>query len=48
LHERVREGYLQIGREEPERWRIVDASRMIDAVQEDLFQIILEAIENQK
>jgi dTMP kinase len=48
FHERVREGYLQLAREEPERWRIVDASQMIDAVQEDLFQIILEAIENQK
>ena len=48
FHERVREGYLQLAREEPERWRIVDASQAIDAVQEDLFQIILEAIENQK
>lgn len=48
FHERVREGYLQLAREEPERWRIVDASQTIDAVQEDLFQIILEAIENQK
>ena len=48
FHERVREGYLQLAWEEPERWRIVDASQTIDAVQEDLFQIILEAIENQK
>jgi len=38
FHERVREGYLQLAREEPERWRIVDASQAIDAVQEDLFQ----------
>jgi dTMP kinase len=48
FHERVREGYLQLAREEPERWRIVDASQTIDAVQKELFQIILEAIENQK
>jgi len=48
FHERVREGYLQLAREEPERWRIVDASQAIDAVQEDLFQIILGALENQK
>ena len=48
FHERLREGYLQLAWEEPERWRIVDASQTIDAVQEDLFQIILEAIENQK
>lgn len=48
FHERVREGYLQLAREEPERWRIVDASQAIDAVQEDLFRIILDALENQK
>ena len=48
FHERVREGYLQLAREEPERWRIVDASQAVDAVQEDLFRIILDALENQK
>lgn len=48
FHERVRDGYLQLAREEPERWRIVDASQTIDAVQEDLFRIILDALENQK
>ena len=44
FHERVREGYLNLAHEEPERWRIVDASQGIDAVQEDLFQLILDAI----
>lgn len=44
FHERVRQGYLQLAREEPVRWRIVDASQGIDAVQEDLFQIILDAL----
>ena len=46
FHERVRQGYLILAHEEPERWRIVDASQGIDAVQEDLFQIILEALKN--
>ncbi len=46
FHERVRQGYLQLAREEPVRWRIVDASQGIDAVQEDLFQIILDALKN--
>ena len=46
FHERVREGYLNLAHEEPERWRIVDASQGIDAVQEDLFQIILDALKN--
>jgi dTMP kinase len=46
FHERVREGYLKLAREEPERWRIVDAAQGIDTVQEDLFQLALGAIEN--
>lgn len=48
FHERVRQGYLNLAKEEPERWRIVDASKGIEAVQEDLFRIILEAIKNQE
>jgi dTMP kinase len=48
FHERVRDGYLKLAHEEPERWRVVDASQGIDAVQEDLFQIILDALKNDK
>lgn len=48
FHERVREGYLNLAREEPNRWRIVDASQGIDAVQEDLLRIILDALKNHK
>jgi len=48
FHERVREGYLNLAREEPDRWRIVDASQGIDAVQEDLLRIILDALKNHK
>jgi len=44
FHERVREGYLNLAHAEPERWQIVDASKGIDAVQEDLFQIVLDAL----
>ena len=48
FHERVRDGYLKLAHEKPERWRVVDASQGIDAVQEDLFQIILDALKNDK
>lgn len=44
FHEHVREGYLNLAREEPERWRIVDAAQGMDAVQEDLFRIVLDAL----
>ena len=48
FHERVRVGYLNLARGEPNRWRIVDASQGIDAVQEDLLRIILDALKNHK
>lgn len=36
FHERVREGYLALARAEPGRWRVVDAARPIEAVQQTL------------
>src|SRR5512136_325338 len=36
FHHRVRQGYLQLVRDEPERWVIVDASQPPKMVQEDL------------
>ena len=47
FHERVREGYQKLACEEPERWRIVDASQGIDAVQDDLYRIVLDALHKQ-
>ena len=47
FHERVREGYQKLASEEPERWRIVDASQGIDAVQDDLYRIVLDALQKQ-
>ena len=47
FHERVREGYQKLAGEEPERWRIVDASQGIDAVQDDLYRIVLDALHKQ-
>jgi dTMP kinase len=35
FHERVRDGYLQLARLEPERFLLVDGGRELDAVQED-------------
>jgi dTMP kinase len=44
FHERVREGYLKIAEEEPERVRIIDSSRGIEAVFEDLRKVLDEKI----
>jgi dTMP kinase len=32
FHQRVREGYLQMAHQEPERWRVIDASQPIEEV----------------
>jgi dTMP kinase len=41
FHRRVRAGYLEMVKQEPDRWVVVDASRTWDAVQEHLRKEIL-------
>ncbi len=36
FHEIIRDGYLDLAREEPERFRVIDASRDIDVVHRDV------------
>jgi dTMP kinase len=38
FHERVRQGYLELAATHPERWFVVDASRPVDVVQEEIRQ----------
>ena len=40
FHQRVRAGYLEMARKEPDRWIVVDAAQPWDAVQTDLRKII--------
>ncbi|PKO04603.1 MAG: dTMP kinase [Chloroflexi bacterium HGW-Chloroflexi-3] len=40
FHKRVREGYLKLAAEEPQRWRIVDAAQPFDDVQKALRDVI--------
>lgn len=40
LHQRVRRGYLEMARAEPERWRVVDASQPPEVVQSSIQNII--------
>jgi len=44
FHERVREGYLQLARREPERFRIVDAGLSVDEVHEKICSNITEKL----
>jgi dTMP kinase len=40
FHEKVREGYLELARLEPERFQIIDASRPQDEVQKDIRSVL--------
>ena len=40
FHRRVRAGYLEMVRQEPSRWRVVDAGRAWKSVQEELRRVI--------
>jgi dTMP kinase len=40
FHLKVRQGYLDLARRDPQRWRILDASRPLSLVQDELRKII--------
>jgi len=42
FHVKVRKGYHQMVKQEPERWQVIDASRPFSLVQEDLRRILEE------
>jgi dTMP kinase len=45
FHHRVRDGYLRLAKEEPERWVVVDADRTFEEVQKDIRAIIQENLD---
>ena len=44
FHRRVRAGFLELAASEPERFRVVDASRGVDAVFADVLALAVEAL----
>ena len=48
FHRRVRAGYLEMVAQEPVRWRVVDAGREWQSVQEELRRVVLENLEKTK
>jgi dTMP kinase len=45
FHKKVRNGYLELSRQDPERWRVIAAAGPMSVVQEDLRKIVIDAIE---
>jgi dTMP kinase len=48
FHRRVHAGYLEMVAQEPDRWRVVDAGREWQSVQDELRKVILENLEKPK
>lgn len=46
FHQRVRQGYLKMAAEEPERWRLVDARQKPEKVQSDLRAIVSQSLKH--
>jgi dTMP kinase len=44
FHRRVRDGYLELARQEPGRWVLVDAGKAWEKVQTELRRVILERV----
>lgn len=40
FHEKVRAGYLQLAKEEPERFVVIDASKSVDEVARDIWRVV--------
>ena len=44
FHERIRLGFLALADQEPDRWRIVDATRSIDAISDDIWNAVRDRL----
>lgn len=44
FHQRVRQGYLELARTEPQRWAVIDASQPLEMVQSAMRQAILARV----
>jgi dTMP kinase len=44
FHQRVRQGYLQLVKDEPERWEVIDASQSPRQVQDDLRRVVSQRL----
>ena len=44
FHRRVRAGFRELAGQEPERWRVVDSTRHVDRVFDELLEVVLPAL----
>ena len=44
FHERIRLGFRALADQEPDRWRVVDATRSIDAISDDIWNAVQDRL----
>jgi dTMP kinase len=44
FYQRVREGYLNLVREDPDRWVVIDANQPFDQVRADIRRVVFERL----
>lgn len=46
FHQKVRSGYLELAKKDPERWRVLDAGGPMSMVQDEFRRLVLEVLES--
>ncbi len=44
FHERIRRGFHDLADQEPDRWRVIDATRSIDAISDDIWNTVRDRL----
>ncbi|MDE2824501.1 MAG: dTMP kinase [Chloroflexota bacterium] len=44
FHERIRQGFHDLADQEPDRWRVIDATRSIDAISDDIWNAVRDRL----
>ena len=44
FHERIRRGFHNLADQEPDRWRVIDATRSIDAISDDIWNTVRDRL----
>lgn len=44
FHQRIRQGFYDLADQEPDRWRVIDATRSIDAISDDIWNAVRDRL----
>ena len=44
FHQRIRQGFHDLAAQEPDRWRVIDATRSIDAISDDIWNAVRDRL----